>query len=66
MSDEEVKEKPFCHKCGHIFDLGDKIYLLRIWILGRSLCLICKDKVVAFIDTSPKNPPLKPITHMTI
>jgi len=63
---EQVKEEIACHRCGRIFNTGERVYPARIWILGRNLCLLCKDAVVSFIDTHPKNPALKPITHMTI
>jgi len=55
-----------CARCGRLLNTGERAYGVTIWIINRKVCLLCKDALIAEIETHPKNPSLKPITHATI
>jgi hypothetical protein len=39
-----------CEGCGHVFQLGDSVYILHLGMTRRDYCRLCKEKVVAFLD----------------
>lgn len=53
-----------CDGCGRFFQLGESIYLLHIWVVGRDYCINCRDKIVAFLDTFPVRIAKLPLTDV--
>ena len=52
---EEETKPVICQSCQYEFGLGDKIYLLHIWVFRRDLCKSCMDRVMGVIDSFQKS-----------